>query len=196
MDTTAARQRALALWAARRTDLIESAHPPLTQQALLACQERLGFLFPSELVEWLHHCNGAALAVDPPIFHGVPATPARYRGIEGHIDYGVANTWRESRWLPIADDQCGDYYLLIPSKVLNRSIVVFWDQACDGENAFDSVAASSLWHFLAGVLDPDHAGHDAGDGPGWPFDPERTLEFDPDLHALTDLPMPWDDSDQ
>jgi hypothetical protein len=161
-------------------------------------EKQLTDILPPELLEWLPRAT--------------KAIPDERGSIESFNDYGaivsyfstgglaarisspdIAESivkhmegWLERRWLPIASDGCGDYFLLIEHSP-GRRIVVFWDQSNDYDE-YDYVYASNLWHFLAGALSKPRG--------KWPFKEKSTLAFDPGMGDLKGVRFGWSDSDK
>jgi hypothetical protein len=162
----------------------------------LALEKQVADMLPPELVEWLPRATSAAPDERGSIesFNNLGGMVSFF-GSDGLLDRisppsvieGVRKwlkSWLGRRWLPIASDGCGDYFLLI-EHVPGRRIVVFWDQRnnCD---EYDYVYASSLWHFLAGALSKPHE--------QWPCNRWATLAFDPDMGELKGVRFGWSGS--
>src|SRR5688572_4542233 len=84
-----------------------------TDAQILAAEARIGFRFPDCLRIWLKHCNGS-LAGQGGIF-GVDQVNA-FTDLEHKIR--LYPDWLKSRWLPVAGDGCGNYYLLVPDSAV------------------------------------------------------------------------------
>src|SRR5262249_22526030 len=125
----------------------------------LSLEKQVADIVPPELLEWLPRAT--------------KAIPDEQGSVESFNDFGQMvrffnsgsqlerisppsvvegvgrwmQIWLDGRWLPIAGDGCGDYFLLI-ELTPGKWIVVFWDQSND-YNQYDYVYSSNLWHFLA-----------------------------------------------
>lgn len=185
-----------------------------SEDALSRAGQRLGFPLPDQLARWLRICNGSYLG------------PGGLLGIETVTDFlDLEHTlasvsrlwpeWRVRRWIPVAGDGCGDYYVLDASagKPWPSGAVFFVDHEDFDRLAY--VVASALPRFLCFLFDEElqarprrlePAPSDGADWraelhaqiraepPSWPFHREYVLERDPDLASFPAALLPWLDS--
>jgi cell wall assembly regulator SMI1 len=157
--------------------------PPVAEEEIDAFEARTGLMVPEELREWLRFSNGPRLGAGG-IF-GI-GTPDDFDDIEARSPPG----WLDKRWIPIASDGCGSYFVLAtrPEDGPGHP-VYFLDHECQvDENQWNAtyVCASDLWHFLRFYLRED-----LGDE-SWPFDRGKVLADDPALAHFIGVPRPWE----
>jgi cell wall assembly regulator SMI1 len=96
--------------------------------------------------------------------------------------YDLYPNWKAKRWIPVAGDGCGNYYVLVHGEH-ERTPVVFVDvMENSDEPAF--VVASSLWQFLDFLFRKDLGMS------RWPFDKTEVTETDAKI-LETDFVLPW-----
>jgi len=163
-----------------------------SKQDLRAVEQLYGVRMPPVLQEWFSVVNGAFCATQGFLALG------DYR-----VDYKDFIT---KLWLPVADDGCGDYYLVdLTSPDQGDYPVFFWDH----ESGYDLetagltkgyAVASNVWIFsllfLRQALRHELAARGGGAAEReaswhWPFDRDRTLQHDPALACVTSAPLPW-----
>lgn len=131
-------------------------------------------------LDWLSVANGADLSsADYWLSHctGLTRYPTRLPDARWHL--ARYPEWRSRGWIPIADDGCGDYFLLgQPFQGGPSDAVMFWDQATPAEAGIDYVISSDLWTFIVGVLEL------RGGPTNWPFNDTHLLEFDPQMRSV------------
>ncbi len=91
--------------------------------------------------------------------------------------------WREERWIPVAGDGCGNYYLLVPEP--GRSCSVCFIDTISSPSELAYLAASDLWHFLTFLLQAEP------EATGWPFNEEFVCGADPEIVACNAAVLPW-----
>ncbi len=178
---------------------------PATEVKIEAFEQKLHLAIPAELRGWLMLCNGAN--VNP-------------GGIIGLEEIGKYYTWHPNwwinNWIPVADDGCGDTYVLAGGEIISSSQthpVFFIDQSDVDQPAY--VVASGLWKFLCFLLEKEviqrefppildtesHGWHERMQqwlrNPNrkdyWPFMKDKVLQKDPCLNDYTGAaPFPWD----
>jgi hypothetical protein len=146
---------------------------------------RLGLPIPDELRAWLGCCNGPLVG------------PGGLFGIRPDWDFLDIEArasgfpwWREKRWIPVAGDGCGNYYVLdLRSKTRSGHPTLFLDWADSVENSLDTasyVVASGLWPFLRYILSCEiNEGYDL-------WNQREALRHDSGLADIRDLPLPWE----
>lgn len=165
---------------APETQLPGGADPAL----LTAFEERNGFSVPAELREWLLLYN--APVIGPGGIFGV--------GVGQFCDmdamYDALPFWRESGWVPVAGDGCGDYYVLDSRTAVGETHPIYFvDQACYECPAY--IVASGLWQFLRFLLEGE-VWRAAGRQHYWPWEGEAVLRRDPLLAQYRGpVPFPW-----
>jgi hypothetical protein len=140
-----------------------------------------GFALPKELRDWLRHCNGPCVGPGGLLGVGTP-NPAFdiQRCVAGHPG------WAEHKFLPVAGDGCGNYYVIAPDP--HQSVphpVVLVDTIHD-PLAPSYVVGSDLWHFLR-FLFLRELGRSK-----WPFAREEVCATDPKVLNVSIAPFPWD----
>jgi hypothetical protein len=159
-----------------------------------------GMEFPLVYQEWLSICNGIYGRCINTI-HGI-ATINESLGIFPH--------WVSKKWFPIADDGCGDYYVIVPTNINNKTYypVVFLDhEHIDSKDVCDQISyivSSDFELFLIFFLEEILFTIDIMFIKGyankfdeiipsfwWPFDRETVIQRDPDI-ILFNLPLPWE----
>ena len=141
-------------------------------------ERRLGLRLPTRYVDWLRVCQGEA--VGPGYVLGTRTDRDGFFDVASNGPF--ANGWRANGWLPIADDGCGNPYVLIIGGDLD-GFVGFVDTADPDTIAY--LVASDVWLFFRFFLAHDLRRE------GWPFAPTFVLFIDPNLaRAPKDL-LPW-----
>ncbi|MDT5028557.1 MAG: hypothetical protein QOE61_4983 [Micromonosporaceae bacterium] len=164
--------------------MLEATRPPeepypggATDDELRDLERRTGRPLPEPLLDWLRACKGEAIGPGG-IYGARPDEP----------DHDIAHVlsmfprWRDTGWIPVAGDGCGDYYILVTSGSL-AGHVAFVDQA--DMTSIDYLVAGDLWRFLRFLLQ-----RDAGDR-RWPFDQQMVLAADPALASAPSALLPW-----
>jgi cell wall assembly regulator SMI1 len=199
-------ERILTLLEQLRPLVREYMQPGAHREELRKLEAAIGLAIPQELRDWLQVCNG--LLAHPGSLLGVPPVPTWQQ-----ISYAfeVAPEWRETGWLPVANDGCGNYYLLDTRQSTEGEHPVYF---ADHERDYIEpiyVVASGLWTFLGfflqKALDSEKekpylatlGKREAYEYIGkrepywWPFNKERVLEVDPKLAGFRGIvPLPWD----
>lgn len=150
----------------------------LMEETIAGFEERTGLTLPPEHREVLRRSNGPC--VGPGGIFGIqPATS--FLDIEQLYDSWPE--WRERRWVPIAGDGNGNFYVAVP--VLGEWPVVFIETTDDPlQPAF--VVASGVLKAIRALLEKELRNG------GWPFAEEAVLAADPKLAKFAQaFPLPW-----
>jgi hypothetical protein len=155
--------------------------------AIATFEQECGFALPPEQRGWLRLCNGALAG--PGGLLGINPDPP---WLDIGVLYRLIPQWLDNRWIPVADDGCGNYYVLDAGGPTSESHPVYF---IDHERGYDAPAyrvASGLWQFLWFLLTSELE-RGSGIRPKWPFDHHYVLEHDPEIGAAPcAVPLPWD----
>jgi SMI1 / KNR4 family (SUKH-1) len=124
------------------------------------------------------------------------------QGFLGLNDYRVDSKYFLGRsWLPVADDGCGDYYVIdLTGPDQGDYPVFFWDHETgqdieSGALIKGYAVASNVWIFsllfLKHELTRVGTSQDKSERWSWHFDRDRTLQHDPNLARVRSAPLPW-----
>lgn len=151
-----------------------------TAKQLEGVEGRLGFKLPEELWAFLTRVNGPC--VGPGGLFGID-TARDYLNMERMLE--VYPRWRMRRWLPVASDGVGNYYVLVCGR--SPAPVGFVDTMEDPYR-ISYIVASRYLLFVAGVLS-----RELGIWSSWPFEREAVLAEDSAMRRLErdGEPMPW-----
>jgi hypothetical protein len=153
----------------------------LADEDIDAFQSELGYTVPPPLREWLRVSNGPC--VGPGGLFGIGAVP-KHLSIQHHLS--LYPEWGAKKWLPVAGDGCGNYYLLVAAHDFGAGFpVVFVEPMVDVSSPI-YVAASGLWSFLDFILRKELAKS------SWPFGRAEVVAQDPGILDVTGVPLPWD----
>lgn len=150
-----------------------------TPESIEAAERRIGIPFPTELRNWLQHCNGPC--VGPGGLLGINTPKPAF-----DLEFCLAGHqgWKERGFLPVAGDGCGNYYVMIrqlggpPMRP-----IVFIDTIQNPLNPA-YVVASDLWHFLRFLFLRELR------QTKWPFAREEVCDADPRILNVTVAPPP------
>ncbi|MFJ3578687.1 SMI1/KNR4 family protein [Streptomyces rubiginosohelvolus] len=135
---------------------------PAAPGKIQAAQDTTGCAFPAELAASLARHDGSGEFLLPPLhrLHGTRLIVAEYRAYrraERERSPGE-HTWWDARWIPLADDGCGNSLFL--SQAPGPSFGRIGDHAKDGGGSFSEDGASaSLGAFLESTAQGLHDGH-------------------------------------
>lgn len=163
--------------------LQQSPHPPgwsmpggpQTQQ-IADLEAAVGFAIPAAVVEWLEQCNGCVAG--PGVLFGATSGCA-LTDILSAME--LWPRWRQDRWLPIASDGSGNFFVAV---AYEHQVQVFFVECTLDPGRLSYIFGSSVERFLEFLLEGE-----LGES-GWPFDPEYVLSRDPDIRYSTG-PLPW-----
>jgi cell wall assembly regulator SMI1 len=145
----------------------------------------LGYPVPADLREWLTRCNGSDSGGPGALFGAYPAN----RALRIEAAAAIHPQWIPRRWVPVASDGTGNYYLLDASHRVTSTDAVFFVDTMDDPDRLAYVVGSRLLTFLRFLLTREL---DLPGASGWPFDPEYVLARDPDLALVADAGLlPW-----
>lgn len=172
----------------------------VTTEVLNDFEFRFGVPIPDQLAEWLLFTNGSQIA-DFSRMVGIGKKENDIWDVESY--YNVCPILRDNGWIPVADDGCGNLYLILTQTISGPSNPVAF---LDHEKGYDLdfVVASELWYFWEGLLNRElfiaemtatwsREDFREQEFPEywWPHDKEKVLEFDPDIEKVP-LNKPWD----
>ncbi|GAA3599519.1 SMI1/KNR4 family protein [Kribbella ginsengisoli] len=129
---------------------LDDGRPPTgaTPTDLRHLRDDLGFDLPESLTRWLSTCNGS-FAGQGGLFGANLAGPREFLDISSYV--ALRPSWRHHRWIPVAGDGCGDYYILDASRSHFPGDVIFFVDQSDYD-ALDHAVASDLPTFLRQYL--------------------------------------------
>lgn len=142
--------------------------------------DRTGISVPDDLAAWMKLSNGPC--VGPGGLFGI-RTQRSHLDIESCLD--IFPSWRHQKWIPVAGDGCGNYYVVPTQGEFGDGFpVLFIDMSlADDSPAF--IVASDMGHFLESLLETE-----LGDR-SWPFDERAVVERDPNILSFRDVKLPW-----
>ncbi len=118
-----------------------------TPEDLAGLEARTGLAIPPEMRDWLQYTNGPCIG--PGGLFGIRPN-RRSMDIEHYL--GLFPAWAERRWLPVAGDGCGNYFVLECDVAQSRR-VLFVDTHEDPQQG--EAAADNLWAFLGNTLEAE-----------------------------------------
>jgi cell wall assembly regulator SMI1 len=167
---------------------------PATDKEIKAFELVHKLTLPAEVKTWFQRCNGAD--VYPPVrLNSLFSNDDNVCSIDWY--FKEYPEWKQRGWIPIADDGCGDLYILTTAIVIpsiKTNPVFFLDQADFDKPNY--VVASGLWKFLFLFLEDEILNHQ-GEDTYWPFDKRKVITTDPQILECRKIPLPWEaDSEQ
>jgi hypothetical protein len=196
----------------RILDLVRRSSPPdavipegASEEECDAFEQRTGIDLPQDVRSWLMLSNGPL--VGPGGLYGI-RTPKSFLDIESQLH--SYPQWKTEKWVPVAGDGCGNYYLVNTQGEFGEGHPVFFIDTIASKDLPSHIVASDIGHFLIGILEQEldsqnrhelaglsHAELCAGGSPleqftgRWPFDEHSTIEFDPHILDFPGLTLPW-----
>ncbi len=165
--------------------------PGATPAELAQLRRDLTFTPPPELESWLTLCRGCEVQA-PSIVH-LLGTRARYFDIAG----ALLPEWIANRRIPIANDGCGQHYVLIADRA--PAPVAFFEAHAPERPEY--LVASSLPVFLdLAIQEAEASPAPSLDEPEcvdsvW-FSRDKFFIADPAAAAITDIPFAWHHADE
>ncbi len=142
---------------------------------------RTGITMPSDLQEWLKITNGPC--VGPGGFYGIrPTCP--FLDIESRMQ--IFPNWYTTKWLPIAGDGCGNYFVMPTLREYGDSHPIVFVDTTNSSSSPLYVVSSDLDHFIIATLEEELGATD------WPFSRNFVINFDPDILKCSGVALPWE----
>jgi cell wall assembly regulator SMI1 len=159
----------------------ESIPPGASPAEIVTLEATIGISLPPLLRKWLSTSNGPF--VGPGGIAGI--NPKREdRDIPWLLE--LFPSWKSNRWIPIAGDGCGDYYVVSTQNEFGDGEPVLFIDVHDGDDSRPTfIAASNVWRFLRFLLLKDLRKSK------WPFDEIEVLAADPEILTFSGVPLPW-----
>jgi len=158
----------------------EGLPPGLADADLQAFSERTGIPLPPDFAQWLKFSNGPC--VGPGGVFGI-GTSRSALDIESYLT--IYPAWKLKKWIPVAGDGCGNYYLLATQGEFGPGFPVFFVDTSASSNSPAYIAASDIEHFLIFLLEKELG------RTRWPFDRATVAEQDPMVFHFQKVPLPW-----
>jgi hypothetical protein len=145
-----------------------------------AFQRRTGLRLPHDVRDWLKISNGPC--VGPGGLYGI--RPARSDlDIESILE--IFPSWRESKWIPVAGDGCGNYYLIPTQQEYGTGYPVLFVDTSSTPDAPAYIVASDMGRFVVALLETELGAE------GWPFNEHDVTKSDPQITRFKGLALPW-----
>lgn len=145
-----------------------------------AFEQRTGIRLPDDVRQWLQVTNGPC--VGPGGLFGI-------RPRRAHLDieryFGMFPSWQRQKWIPVAGDGCGNYYVIPTQGEYGRGNPVLFVDASSTYDTPSFIVASDIGHFLVGLLEKEIGMN------GWPFDENYVTKTDAEITRFVGTPLPW-----
>ncbi|HEX3628443.1 MAG TPA: SMI1/KNR4 family protein [Verrucomicrobiae bacterium] len=164
---------------------------PATDEQIIKFERIHELKLPCEIRELLKCYNGISLG--PSTFYPLFSKSKDDCSMDWYLR--ERPEWSKKGWMPIADDGCGDVFILATSLLIPSTgthPVFFLDQA---EDAPTYVVASGVWRFLFFFLENERF-YQRKQLSYWPFDKEKVVAIDPKIVECKGIPLPWEANDQ
>lgn len=143
-------------------------------------EKRTGIRLPADLRDWLKLCNGPCAG--PGGFFGIRPWRSDL-DIEAILE--LYPEWEAKKWIPVAGDGCGNYYVMPTEQEFGPGFPVFFIEAEESRELPQYIAASDLGHFLIAILQREL------NIKGWPFDRDFVMQSDPEITRFHSVKLPW-----
>jgi cell wall assembly regulator SMI1 len=174
-----------------RFDKGSTFNPAATVEEINRFQERQELALPPEAKRWFRWHNGANLAVGG--LYSLFSSGKDSCSLNWYLD--EFPDWKKKGWLPIANDGCGDLYVLttaITTTATKTHPVFFLDQS---DNTPTYIVASGLWKFLSFFFEKEMLIHQ-DQLSYWPFDKKKVVANDPQIIEFKGISLPWEANDE
>ncbi len=141
---------------------------------------RTGAPMPPELKDWLLISNGPCIG--PGGLFGIK--PAR-DDLDIELHFELYPNWLARKWIAIAGDGCGNYYVVATQQEYGPGYPVFFIDCHEDTDVPSYIAASGVGHFLIFLLEREIGAR------GWPFDERYVVAADPNIRRFHSLSLPW-----
>lgn len=158
-----------------------------TENNITDFEHRTGIQIPRQLQDWLQTSNG------PRIADGIYGLRPDCPFLDIYHKLELYPQWIELKWIPIAGDGCGNYYLVVTQNEFGEGEPVIFIDVYEGASKPTYVAASDIWHFLQFYLRNElslsrlslgstesETQHELEHLP-WPYNKIMVLQEDPDI---------------
>lgn len=152
----------------------------LNQISLNSFEEKYNLKITESVIEWLNFSNGS-FAGQGGIF-GLNNEPD-FLNLETYYD--LYPEWIKLRWLPIAGDGCGNYYIININHASIFKDYIFFIDTSNSIETFTYVVASNIWYFLYFIIKSEKKEIE------WPFNKKEVLNIDPYLSVSAYSFLPW-----
>jgi cell wall assembly regulator SMI1 len=143
-------------------------------------EERTRISMPHDLRAWLKLSNGPC--VGPGGLFGVRPNRTGL-GIESRLD--IFPSWKVRKWIPIAGDGCGNYYIVPTLNDYGKGFPVVFLDTMDSRDSAAYIVSSDIGHFLVSLLEQELGASD------WPFNEKVVVERDPRILKFKGVRLPW-----
>lgn len=141
---------------------------------------RTGVLLPGMMRDWLSLTNGPCIG--PGGFYGIQ--PLR-SDLDMECYWELFPVWKQKKWLLVAGDGCGNYYIMPTQKEFGAGFPVLFIETMEDSDSPIYVVASDLEHFVVGILQEEL------ERTSWPFDEKIAMAFDPQIVRCNNVSLPW-----
>ena len=93
--------------------------------------------------------------------------------------------WRKKKWIPIACDRFGNYYLMPIDDQFGELRPVFFIDMMEDSTSPQYAVSSHLFYFLQFLLEEELGSE------YWPFEKNAVLAVDPNLSLVDGVALPW-----
>lgn len=142
--------------------------------------DRTGIDVPPALAVWLRLTNGPC--VGPGGIFGI--RPNR-ENLDIEFHYGLFPVWKSRKWIPVASDGCGNYYVLATNQEFGPGDPILFIETTRSAEEPEFIVASDLLAFLRFLLEKE-LGQSS-----WPFDEEEVTQKDPAILNFQGVRLPW-----
>ena len=142
--------------------------------------DRTDIPLPGSIRDWLKMSNGPC--VGPGGIFGI--RPAR-KGLDIERFIDIFPTWKTKKWIPVAGDGCGNYYVVPTQQEFGTACPVLFIDTSESSELPAYVVASDIEHFLVFLLERE-MGKD-----GWPFNKNFVVHSDPAISEIRGVKLPW-----
>jgi len=159
---------------------------PATDEEIKTFELAHKLILPAEVKSWFQRCNGISL--NPGGLYRLFSKEDDVCSIDWY--FKEYPEWKERSWIPIANDGCGNLYILTTAIVIPsaRTHPVFFLDQADFDKP-DYVVASGLWKFLFFFL--EHAIlTQRSEDTYWPFGKRKVITGDPQIVECRTIPQP------
>lgn len=153
---------------------------PASVKEISNAETRLGFTFPLEFREFLGYLNGPCIGPG-----GIFGVKPQRSNLDIELNLESFPDWKIKQWIPVAGEECGNYYVLVPG---SSSRAVGFVEAVSSPEEIQYLVASGFWKFLIFLLR-----REIGEK-GWPFNEQFVISKDPAILKVDVAPLPWEPS--